>query len=596
MKLSEIRAKYPQYEDLSDDQLLIGLHKRFYSDIPIGEFTKKIEYDTNVPDATQGMSGFDKFRAGMGKAFTDVARGVGQAVGVVDRNDVAESRKRDKSLMDTGAGMAGNIAGNVAALAPTAFIPGANTVTGAATVGAVSGLLAPSASTEETLTNTGIGGVAGAAVPAAMLAAKTGKAFIEPLYEAGRNKIVGRAISETAGVDPKQLAAVLRSNKSAVPGVERTVAEVADNPSLAAMQRAATQTNPIVMNEAAARQAANNEARVFALRELAGTEGKREFHDAARKAAANELYEKAYEKGVNLTRDAATGRFSSKAQIAGTKGEITKLMQRPAIQQAMQDAKILAKNEGVNINDPSGSVKGLDYLKRALDDQIGKTSGNEQRVLVDLKQRLLTTVDRLSPDYAQARKTFAEMSRPISQMDVAQKIADKAINPLNETLYPQQFARALSDDTVKAVTGMKKATLESVMDPQQLTALTSIQDDLARQQFAQNAGRGVGSDTVQKLAYSNILNQAGVPSAVRNFGPSGIVGSVAERAGNILYKDANEKLSEKLARALLDPQQAATLVEQGMVTPQMVALANGLKRGGTVLGATAPALVSANQQ
>jgi hypothetical protein len=114
-------------------------------------------------DPTEGMSGVDKFRAGMGKAFYDVARGAGQMVGLVDRADVAESRKLDAPLMQSGAATSGNIAGNVALLAPTAAIPGANTVAGAGLIGAGAGLLQPSTSTKETLTNVALGGAGGAA-------------------------------------------------------------------------------------------------------------------------------------------------------------------------------------------------------------------------------------------------------------------------------------------------------------------------------------------------------------------------------------------------------------------------------------------------
>lgn len=120
------------------------------------------EADRKTYDPTNGMSGTEKFLAGVGKAAMDVARGAGQMVGLVDRADVAESRQRDAALMNTGAGAAGNFAGNVAVLAPTALIPGANTVTGAGVIGAVAGLLQPSTSTTETIANIGLGGVGGA--------------------------------------------------------------------------------------------------------------------------------------------------------------------------------------------------------------------------------------------------------------------------------------------------------------------------------------------------------------------------------------------------------------------------------------------------
>jgi hypothetical protein len=59
MKLSEIRKKFPMYADVPDEQLLIGMHRKYYSDMPFQEFNKAIQYD-NAPDPTQGMSGMQK--------------------------------------------------------------------------------------------------------------------------------------------------------------------------------------------------------------------------------------------------------------------------------------------------------------------------------------------------------------------------------------------------------------------------------------------------------------------------------------------------------------------------------------------------------
>jgi hypothetical protein len=115
-------------------------------------------FDTGI----QTPEWLDRGLAGMGKAFADLGRGAGQAVGAVSRADVAESRKRDAALMNTTAGKVGNFAGNVAAIAPTALIPGANTVAGAGAIGAATGFLQPSTSTQETLMNVGLGGAAGA--------------------------------------------------------------------------------------------------------------------------------------------------------------------------------------------------------------------------------------------------------------------------------------------------------------------------------------------------------------------------------------------------------------------------------------------------
>jgi hypothetical protein len=78
-----------------------------------------------------------------------------------------ESRRLDAPLMNTGGGIAGNMAGNIAMLAPTASIAGANTVPGAGIVGGVAGLLQPTVNAAETAVNVGLGaagGMAGQAV------------------------------------------------------------------------------------------------------------------------------------------------------------------------------------------------------------------------------------------------------------------------------------------------------------------------------------------------------------------------------------------------------------------------------------------------
>lgn len=40
--IAEVRQKYPQYQDLSDDALADALHKKFYSDMPVDDFKSRI--------------------------------------------------------------------------------------------------------------------------------------------------------------------------------------------------------------------------------------------------------------------------------------------------------------------------------------------------------------------------------------------------------------------------------------------------------------------------------------------------------------------------------------------------------------------------
>ena len=204
-------------------------------------------------------------------------------------------------------------------------------------------------------------------------------------------------------------------------------------------------------------------------------------------------------------------------------------------------------------------------------------------------------MDKISPVYKVSREAYEQASKPINQMAVGDELL-KTVRPLDGQILPTQFAKRLTDETAQNATGFKGATLANTLEPAQLSSLNALRDDLQRAEFAKNAGRGVGSDTVQKLAYTNMLNQAGVPSAIRNFGPAGIVGNVAQRAGQIAYKDANERISAELADLMLDPQRAAQVMESGVSSPRVQALINGLRRGGAALGSSVPNLIQANQQ
>jgi hypothetical protein len=534
-------------------------------------------------DPTEGMSGIDRFRAGLGKAFVDVGRGVRQylpeAVGGMSNDEIAQARKLDAPLMNTGAGMSGNIAGNVALAAPAMLVPGAATIPGAAITGGVYGALQPGVDTQERLKNIAIGGVAGAAVPAAVRGAQVAKSAVEPLYESGRQTIIGRTMGRASGGQEDVVIRALRSGREIVPGSVPTAAEVAQNPGIAALQRTATQSDPVAMNQLAARQVAQNDARIAALQ---GVTPDVQQAIAAREAAAGPLYEAARQGGFD---PAVAQQLAPRVQT---------LMQRVPDELVAQ-ARNLARIEGVPIDD-MGSVQGAHYLKMAIDAQIeqAQRAGNNTaaRAYTGLKNEFVSVLDQLTPAYGQARQTFAQMSAPVNQGQVLEEVARRGTN-FRGDMTPAAFSRAASDRTAQSVVGRN---MDQVLTPQQTQTLQNIQQDLMRSDFAQTAGRGVGSDTVQKMAFNNIMAQSGLPSALQNFPGMGIAGNLAQRFGQVVYRDANERMAQQLAQALLDPQQAAQLMEAGMVTPQMQALVQGLRRGGAATGASTPGIVQANQQ
>lgn len=50
MNLQEFRQQYPQYDNVSDEALTKGLHKKFYSDMPFDQFAGKIGYAVKPPE------------------------------------------------------------------------------------------------------------------------------------------------------------------------------------------------------------------------------------------------------------------------------------------------------------------------------------------------------------------------------------------------------------------------------------------------------------------------------------------------------------------------------------------------------------------
>ena len=131
------------------------------------------------------MSGPQRFAAGMGRGMYQAARGLGQLVGAVSDEDVADAAALDAPLMETPGGKFGNVVGTAATLAPAALIPGANTYAGAALIGGAGSALMTPGSARERAT-AGAFGAAGGFVGKGVgdLLAKGGRAAIN--YLAGR--------------------------------------------------------------------------------------------------------------------------------------------------------------------------------------------------------------------------------------------------------------------------------------------------------------------------------------------------------------------------------------------------------------------------
>ncbi len=205
--IKEIRQKYPMYKDVSDDQLLQGLHKKHYSQMPYEEFAGKIE---GYGQPTQPQDG--KVEESIGNRARSLITGAAQGLtfGYADElksaltgRPVEEIREEDEAVKKTypATHLVGDVGGSIASAGGllgkavgTGGKLGARVLRGAvagAGEGALSGFGRGSGGAENRVSNakTGgmIGGVLGGVAPAIMSAGKSiMKPFSSKLRLAGK--------------------------------------------------------------------------------------------------------------------------------------------------------------------------------------------------------------------------------------------------------------------------------------------------------------------------------------------------------------------------------------------------------------------------
>jgi len=385
-----------------------------------------------------------------------------------------------------------------------------------------------------------------------------GKALVEPFYQSGRERILKRSLERFA-TDPNAVRAAAANPQVLVPGAMPTLAEATLDPGIAQLQRGAAAASPDV----ASALAESNKQRIGAyksvLNDLAGDETRRQAADTARETAARNLYGQAYAQNpqANLT--------------PALQAEIDALMKRPSIQAAIGEARQLAAEEGRQITN-QGSIQGLHDIKRVLDGKIGEAvrAGNntQARALEDTQAKLLNVIETLAPDYAQARTTYRELSKPINQMDVGQALSDRlfpALSNYSDDLARtrgETYAKALEDSKqmVRKATGLNKADLSTVLTPSQLADVQGIAKDIARNTAAAELARVPGSPTVQYLAAGNVMRGIGGPVGLPQGFVDSMLGQTVNKVLNMGLQIPEQRLQRMLGQALTDPQTAARLM------------------------------------
>lgn len=156
--IGEITVRHP---DGASEEKILRFAQMRYQERMLERGRLEDQYLQENAGGALSDSALQNALAGAGKFFVDATRGVKQLLGADNQDEIDESRRLDRDLMSSKAGIAGNILGGVATTLPLAFVPGANTALGATALGAGLGALSPVATGESRAVNTAIGGAGG---------------------------------------------------------------------------------------------------------------------------------------------------------------------------------------------------------------------------------------------------------------------------------------------------------------------------------------------------------------------------------------------------------------------------------------------------
>lgn len=558
---------------------------------------KKKGSDKNFGN-TDGMSSFDQAREGAGAALGNMYLGAKQLFNIGDQENLQDlidvAKKREKKVTESTPGKVGQFIANTAAFAPVALVPGANGVIGGSIVGGAMGALTPTASNESPWDDVLVGAGFGAGGP---LLGKLGgaayKGLVRPWFESGRKGMVGDALNRAAGSEYDDIIRSIQNNsKEYVPGSLPTLAEASANASMARVQKSVRNRTGEGSSHLIQRERDNALARRQGLLDIAGNDADMFAAKTSRSNLTKPLYDSAGK--ANLFADDA----------------LNALLERPSLQAAKARAEKLAQEGGEIIswgkNSPSGKVstgllddagnpilkdvpaeftqhngKGLQYLKMALDDMLDNPKMNgigthEEAALQKTRGELMSWLEQNNPDYISANRAYAQLSRPINQMEIGNRLYQSLTPPLAENSpiareTANKFAHALRNEEslVKQATGQKKRGLRDVMSPRQQESIDNTLLDLQRAGLADDLMKAKGSDTAQNLLSDNFVESglgSLVPKRMANkIGDMSIVSTLPKAINKYALSPLEDKIQGLLSDAVIDPKLAAELMQKARI-------------------------------
>lgn len=388
-----------------------------------------------------------------------------------------------------------------------------------------------------------------------------------------------RMMTQAVGPDAEQLVSALRApGTTFVPGTQPTVGEIAAGAGIGNTQLAATQArlakDPALASEFAAREAANELARVRSI----GTIAPEIPADlaAAEKARATQ---------------AAADYSKVETKLVPHDETLAGLLETPAMQQAVSVAENLAANgrrpfkigENVPAHEVPSSIvdpatgkpvmrqvpaqnaeytgqslldikAGLDSILTTKQNAAGLALDNKTlKEIGEVRADYMKWLENRLPGVKTARTEFAARSKPIDVMRTGDVLAEGITSPLSEGVTrPGVFAQAVRNapGTIKKATGAPRyEDLSAILETADSAKISNVLSDFAR------------SEEFKRLSQATTGAKAG-ESIADLPGARGAIGTLASGIMKAFENAISRKAAIEIGEAMLQPETFARLVEK----------------------------------
>lgn len=564
MNIEEVRAKYPQYQDMSDDQLASALHSKYYSDMPYADFAAKVGVQAKrAADQPQERSMLDSLgrqlgltaRAGISGAAAIpnmIADPMVGGINAMGANLPIPSQALERTL--TRAGLPepasgterfanATVQGMVQPPMLKAAVPSMGARQGTQIASAAAG-----AGSSELAKEGGFGpfgqmvaGLAGGiGAPAAMAATATaGKAagrlaanITAPMTEQGRKDIAARILQQSAA-NPQAAIENIQGAPRYVPGVNPTTAEVAGDSGISALSKNLRNQNPAVFADA---ETANDAARQAALARSFGNATDLQMAETSRNDITKPLRDAAFADAKNVdTRPIINTAKTVTKSGAGARQEVERAMSwvQGRLKGENDAERIYAIRQDIN-DIIAGKMKDPEKASFQL------AAGQLKAVKAVLDQQL----EKAAPGFRNYLREYADRSTAIKAMETGQDIIGKSINPMTERLSPAKMAGQMNNR------GEEVAKMGAIGSD----ALYRVTADLKRSVAPAASMRTAGSDTLQNMVGNDLLTRA------LGHVPGGFVTRLASRGVSAVMAPYEQQTRGLLAQSMIDPHLAQGLL------------------------------------